>query len=71
MDVSEEHEQQPEKDSDLNSDSTLARSGVSMYFLLDQASAFDDESGVSRSRDRGAVIRLFGLTALPANTSRF
>ena len=29
---------------------TLARSGVRMYFLLDQANAFDDESGVSRSQ---------------------
>ena len=29
---------------------TLARSRVRMFFLLDQANAFDDESGVLRSQ---------------------
>lgn len=32
---------------------TLARSGVGVYFLLDQANAFDGESGVSRSQGQG------------------
>lgn len=31
---------------------TVAESGITMYFLLDQANAFDDESGVARSQEQ-------------------